>query len=149
MQFKGMCEFYRRHIEHFSDIAAPLTALTGKVEFRWGEAEQQAFDGLKHALTTAPVLAPPDYSRPFVVTCDASGVAVGGVLSQGEGAEMRVVAYESRKMSDAERRYENHDRELLAVIHALKKWDFHLRGKRFLIVRQTTRPPSSSRLSPT
>lgn len=134
LQFKGMCEFYRRHIEHFSDIAAPLTALTGKVEFRWGEAEQKAFDGLKHALTTAPVLAPPDYSRPFVVTCDASGVAVGGVLSQGEGADMRVVAYESRKMSDAERRYENHDRELLAVIHALKKWDFHLRGKKFLIV---------------
>ena len=134
LQFKGMCEFYRRHIEHFSSIAAPLSALTGKVEFHWGEAEQTAFDGLKKALTEAPVLAPPDYSSPFVVTCDASKYAVGAVLSQGEGSHMRVVAFESRKMNDAETRYLNHDKELLAVIHALKKWDFYLRGKRFRIV---------------
>jgi transposase InsO family protein len=134
LQFKGLCEFYRRFIEHFSEIASPLSALTGNVEFKWGEAEQQAFEALKHALTNAPILAPPDYTRPFVVTTDASKYAVGAVLSQGEGSEMRVVAYESRKMIDAETRYEIHDKELLAVIHALKKWDFHLRGRRFRIV---------------
>ena len=134
MQFKGLAEFYRRFVKDFSRIAAPLSALTKHVEFTWGTAEQEAFDALKYALTHAPILAPPDYSKPFLVTCDSSGFAVGAVLSQGEGDDMRVVAFESRKMSDAETRYENHDKELLAVIHALKKWDFHLRGKKFVVV---------------
>ena len=133
MAFKGLAEFYRRFVRDFSRIAAPLSVLTGTAEFRWGEAEQEAFEALKHALTTTPILAPPDYSRPFKVATDASKFAIGAVLTQGEGEHLRVVAYESRKMIDAETRYPVHDKELLAVIHALKKWDYHLRGQRFVI----------------
>ena len=134
LQFKGLAEFYRRFVKDFSAISAPLSALTGNVEWKWGPLEDKAFKQLKHALTHTPILAPPDYTKPFVVTCDASKFAVGAVLSQGEGKAMRVVAYESRKMIDAETRYDTHDKELLAVVHALKKWGFHLRGKKFVVV---------------
>jgi len=134
LQFKGMCEFYRRHVKDISKIAAPLTALTGNVPWHWGEIEEKAFNGLKEALSKAPILAPPDYSRQFIVTTDASKFAIGAVLSQGEGIDMRVVAFESRKMTDCETRYDVHDKELLAVIHALKKWAHHLRGRRFVCV---------------
>jgi hypothetical protein len=134
LQFKGLAEFYRRFVKEFSRISAPLSALTGNVPFLWGKNEQTAFEQLKYALTHAPILAPPDFSKQFLVTCDASKFAIGAVLSQGEGKDMRVVAYESRKMIDAETRYEVHDKELLAVIHALKKWHYYLRGKRFVIV---------------
>ena len=134
LQFKGLAEFYRRFVRNFSAMSAPLSELTGNVEWNWGPRQDKAFKQLKHALTHTPVLAPPDYSKPFVVTCDASKYAIGAVLSQGEGKDMRVVAYESRKMNDAETRYDTHDRELLAVIHALKKWGYHLRGKKFVVV---------------
>ncbi|GAX76411.1 hypothetical protein CEUSTIGMA_g3856.t1 [Chlamydomonas eustigma] len=137
LQFKGLAEFYRRFIKNFSDISAPLSALTGNAKWEWGTAQENAFTRLKTALTQALVLATPDYSKPFVVfvvTCDASGYAVGAVLSQGDGDDVRVIAYESRKMTDVETRYPIHDKELLAVIHALKKWGYHLRGKKFVIV---------------
>ncbi|GAX83849.1 hypothetical protein CEUSTIGMA_g11274.t1 [Chlamydomonas eustigma] len=135
LQFKGLAEFYRRFIKNFSDISAPLSALTGNAKWEWGTAQENAFTRLKTAaLTQAPVLATPDYSKPFVVTCDASGYAVGAVLSQGDGDDVRVIAYESRKMTDVETRYPIHDKELLAVIYALKKWGYHLRGKKFVIV---------------
>ena len=70
---------------------------------------------LKRAVTSAPVLAPPDFSQPFVITCDSSDYAIGSVLSQGKGQDMHAVAFESRKLNLAECRYENHDKELLSV----------------------------------
>lgn len=134
MRFKGLANFYRRFVHNFSKIAAPLSALTGNVPFKWGLAEQQAFDALKQALTQAPVLATPDFTRPFIVRCDASNYAIGQVLCQGDGKDERVVAYESRKLSPTEARYPVHDRELLSVIHALKKWRHYLLGGRNKIV---------------
>lgn len=134
LQFKGLAGFYRRFVKNFSKMAAPLSALCGNTPFKWGPEEQQAFDSLKQAITTAPVLQPADFSRPFVVTCDASGNAVGAVLSQGEGKDARPVAFESRKLNDAERKYKVHDQELLAVVHALKKWRHYLHGRKFVVV---------------
>jgi hypothetical protein len=134
LQFKGLVGFYKRFIKDFSKIAASLTALTGNVPFKWGEEERASFQALKKAITSAPVLAAPDFSKPFTVTCDASKYAVGGVLSQGEKGEPRVIAYESRKLTPAEVKYEVHDKELLAVIHALVKWRHYLHGSRFTIV---------------
>ena len=134
LQFKGLAGFYRRFIKDFSKITAPLSALTGNVPFQWEAKEKRAFEDLKKALTTAPVLATPDYSRPFLVRCDASMHAIGQVLSQGEGKAERVVAYESRKLNPAESRYPTHDQELLSVVHALKKWRHYLHGKRFTVI---------------
>ena len=79
--FLGLASFYRRFIKNFSRIAKPLTELTKeKSSLQWGEDEERAFLKLKMALVHAPILKLPDFSRPFVVTTDASQVALGAVL---------------------------------------------------------------------
>lgn len=82
-RFLGFANFYRRFIRNFSQIAAPLTALTStKVMFRWNTQAQEAFDALKSRFITAPVLSIPDPEQQFIVEVDASNVGVGTVLSQ-------------------------------------------------------------------
>jgi hypothetical protein len=81
--FLGRSGFYRRFVKDFGTIAAPINELTNKeVPFKWEEAQQKAFEELKMKLTTAPVLALSDFSKTFEIECDASGVAIGGVLMQ-------------------------------------------------------------------
>jgi hypothetical protein len=127
--FLGLANFYRRFIHNFSSIAIALTELTKKSKaFVWSPEAQASFEALKSSLCAAPVLAPPDRDRPYTITCDASAFAIGAVLSQGEGDEYRVVAYESRKLQPAERVYLNHDKETLSVIHALKKWRHYIQN---------------------
>jgi hypothetical protein len=123
--FIGMARYYRRFIEGFSKIAKPMTALLGnKVEFKWTQKCQEAFEALKEKLTTAPVLVLPDVHRPFSVYCDACYTGLGCVLMQ----EGRVVAYSSRQLKVHEKNYPIHDIELAAVIHALKTWRHYLYG---------------------
>ncbi|KAJ9517480.1 hypothetical protein QJQ45_024949 [Haematococcus lacustris] len=100
----------------------------------WGPEHQEAFERVKAALASNPVVRPPDFSRPFTVKTDASLYAIGAVLSQRDdnGAEY-VVAYESRKLQPAEINYPTHDRELLAVVHALTLWRHYLLGRPFTI----------------
>ncbi|KAJ9529315.1 hypothetical protein QJQ45_007999 [Haematococcus lacustris] len=138
--FLGLANFYRRFIKNFSDIAAPLTALTqadghdkqGKVT--WTSTQQSAFDALKHALTTAPVLIAPDPTQPYTLRCDASGIGIGAVLTQGTGPAERVVAYHSRKLLPAERNYPTHEQELLSLVEALKVWRHYLLGVNFTLL---------------
>ena len=93
--FIGMAGYYRRFIEGFSKIARPMTVLLAKkVEFKWTQKCQEAFEELKNRLTTAPVLVLPDVHKPFSVYCDASYTGLGCVLMQ----EGRVVAYSSRQL---------------------------------------------------
>jgi hypothetical protein len=78
--FFGLCSYYRRFVKGFSQLGAPLTDLTKKCAFYWTEDSQQTFNKMKEVMSTCPVLALPDFSQPFVLECDASGVGIGAVL---------------------------------------------------------------------
>ncbi len=125
--FIGMAGYYRRFIEGFSKIVKPMTSLLGnKVEFKWTQKCQEAFEALKEKLTTTPVLVLPDVHKPFSVYCDACYTGLGCVLMQ----EGRVVAYSSRQLKVHEKNYPIHDLELAAVVHALKTWRHYLYGQK-------------------
>ncbi len=137
MGFIGLANYYRRFVDHFASMALPLTdLLPEQAEWKWEEAQQQAFDALKLALTSAPVLVhAPCWDEPFVVETDASDFAIGAVLMQRDTSskKMRVVAYASHKLQPSERNYPAHEREMLAVVSALKEWRHYLLGKPFLL----------------
>jgi hypothetical protein len=132
--FLGLCNYYRRFIQDYSKIATPLTDLTHKdTPFHWTTQTQEAFDQLKTRMASTPVLCIPDPAYPFTVTTDASDYAVGAVLSQDQGHGPQPVAFISRKMNDHERNYATHEKETLAVMHALKKWRVYLEGRHFTV----------------
>ncbi|WVZ75917.1 hypothetical protein U9M48_023935 [Paspalum notatum var. saurae] len=123
--FLGLAGYYRCFIKDFSRISKPMTALTQKnTKFAWSPKCEEAFGTLKKLLTSAPVLAQPDITKPFDVYCDASGSGLGCVLMQ----EGRVIAYASCQLRKHEVNYPTHDLELLAVVYALKKWRHYLLG---------------------
>ncbi|WVZ70449.1 hypothetical protein U9M48_019118 [Paspalum notatum var. saurae] len=123
--FLNLAGYYRRFIKDFSKTAKPMTSLTKKnARYSWSLNCEEAFQSLKKSLTTAPVLAQPDVTKPFEVYCDASGNGLGCVLMQ----EGRVVAYASRQLRKHEANYLTHDLELAAVVHALKIWRHYLLG---------------------
>jgi transposase InsO family protein len=129
--FLGFGNYFRKFIQGYATLTAPLTALLKKGnKFDWSKSCQEAFDGLKYALTTAPVLALPDFTRIFEVVCDASGTGIGAVLLQ----EGRPVAFESRKLNVHEERYSVGEQELLSVVHALKTWRCYLEGVQSVVV---------------
>ena len=110
----GLCIYYRRFVKDFARISSTLHALTKKnASFRWGEDCQEAFEELKCALTSAPVLAMADDESTFILDTDAPYSAIGAVISQNQTGVERVVAYASRKMSKAEREYSAMRRKLL------------------------------------
>ncbi|KAK1628072.1 hypothetical protein QYE76_002387 [Lolium multiflorum] len=128
--FHGLAGFYRRFVPNFSTIAAPLNELTKKgVAFEWGVAQDHAFDELKRLLTSAPLLALPDFNKQFEIECDASGIGIGGVLMQ----EGRPIAYFSEKLSGAKLNYPIYDKELYALIRVLEVWQHYLWPKEFII----------------
>ncbi|XP_052732375.1 uncharacterized protein LOC128196187 [Vigna angularis] len=121
--FMGLAGYYRRFIEGFSKIVAPLTHLTRKDHpFTWTDRCESSFQELKQKLTSAPVLVIPNTAKPFEVYCDASHQGLGCVLMQ----ERRAVAYASRQLKIHEKNYPTHDLELAAVVFALKIWRHYL-----------------------
>ncbi|KAG1962189.1 retrotransposable element [Pimephales promelas] len=130
-RFLGFANFYRRFIRSFSQVAAPLTALTSvKTCFRWSDSAQGAFDLLKNRFTSAPILITPDISKQFIVEVDASEVGVGAILSQRSLADNKVhpCAFFSHRLSPSERNYDVGNRELLAIRLALGEWRQWLEG---------------------
>ncbi|PNY16525.1 retrotransposon-related protein [Trifolium pratense] len=126
--FVGLAGYYRRFIEGFSKIAAPLTQLTRKNQpFIWTQECEESFQTMKRLLTTSPVLVLPQPDQPYEVYCDASYQGLGCVLMQ----HRKVVAYASRQLKTHEKNYPTHDLELAAVVFALKIWRHHLYGAKF------------------
>ncbi|KAL0287105.1 UNVERIFIED_CONTAM: Retrovirus-related Pol polyprotein from transposon.6 [Sesamum angustifolium] len=128
--FLGLANYYRRFVKGYSEIARPVTDLLKKTEtWDWTPQCQVAFDNLKRAMVTDPVLVLPDMSKSFTLETDASDFALGGVLMQ----DGHPVAFENRKLKDVERRYSVHEKELLAVVHCLRLWRHYLLGSPFVV----------------
>jgi hypothetical protein len=132
--FIGLASFYRRLVPDFAKLAKPLTTLIRKnQEFLWVPNQQEAFDNLKNGLCTTPVLAFPDFSRPFILTSDARKIAVAAVLSQVQDGVERPIAYASRQLNRAEQNYSASEAELLAVVWAAKFFRCYLFGRHFVV----------------
>lgn len=132
--FLGLSNYYRKFIPNFSKIAEPIQKLLHKgTKFKWTEECQHAFKTLKHALVNPPLLIYPDFSKPFILTTDASGEALGAVLSQGKIGEDQPIAYASRSLNKAERNYSTIERELLAIVWATRNFRCYLYGRNFTV----------------
>ncbi|CAA7054036.1 unnamed protein product [Microthlaspi erraticum] len=132
--FLGHAGFYRRFIKDFSKIARPLTRLLCKeTEFLFDEECLKAFEMIKTALVTAPIVQAPNWDYPFEIMCDASDYAVGAVLGQRIDKKLHVIYYASRTMDDAQGRYATTEKELLAVVFAFEKFRSYLVGSKVIV----------------
>jgi len=129
-KFLGLANYYRRFIKDFAQVARPMNILTRKdVKWQWGEEQQKAFDELKRIFTTKPVLVAPDLDKEFRVEADASNYAIEGVLSMKCSDKLwRPVTFISKSLSNTERNYEIHDKEMLVVVRCLEAWRHFLEG---------------------
>jgi hypothetical protein len=131
----GLFSYYRRFIENFSKIAAPLNELLKKeVEYNWTDKQQQAFEALKEKLITAPIVQYPDFEKPFFLYTDASTIGIGSVLAQKSEKGEHVIAYASRTLTPAEKNYGVSELECLAVVWSIKYFRHYLCGSQFTII---------------
>jgi hypothetical protein len=132
--FLGLASFYRRLVPHFADIAKPLTQLTRKdANWEWNKECQESFDRLKQKLSNAPVLAFPDFKRPFILTTDASSVGLGAVLSQEHDGIEKPLSFTSRQLNWLEGAYSTSELETLALVWATKYFRCYLHGRKLLV----------------
>lgn len=135
-RFLGLTNFYRRFVKGYSQIAIPLINFAAKKE-AWSEKQDEAFEQLKTAMTTAPLLVSPKFEEgyKFQITTDACGTALGYVLEQLDpaGKVIGVIAYGSRKLQGAELRYPIRELEFMAIIVAIKTWKYYLGSRKFII----------------
>jgi len=133
-RFLGICGWYNQFVKNYSDIAIPLTNMLVKGNtWKWTAREEQAFVKLKEAVTQAPRLSSPDYTKPFVLQTDASEIGVGAVLFQrGETPMSRhIISHASRKLNTAQTNYPAVERECLAIIWAVDKYRPYLESGHF------------------
>jgi len=123
--FLSFANFYRRFIRDYSKITTPLSSLTRKEKgWEWSDKQQEAFEMLKKAMITEPILQHFNPEQPVTIETDASDYAIGAICSQpDEKGILHPVAYYSRKLKDPERNNDIHDKELLVIVDALRKWD--------------------------
>jgi len=132
--FIGLCSYYRRFIDRFADLAAPLHELQRKgILFVWTVEQDRASAQLKEALASAPVLGMPRDEGTFFLDSDSSDVGLGSVLSQFQDGREVVISYASRALSKAEQNYDVTRKELLAVVYRLKTFKQYLLGRRFVV----------------
>jgi len=135
-RFLGMVGWYRKFVNNFAAVSAPLTdLLKPKRKFSMTPEGQQAFEKLKEMLSSAPVLRSPDFSRPFYIHCDASKTGVGGVLVQkSENGDEFPIAFVSKKLNKAQKNYSVTEQECLAAIICVKRFRAYVEGHEFTIV---------------
>lgn len=135
-QFLGLVGYYRRFIKDFSKITRPMTKYLKKdstVELK-DPSYVSAFNTLKAILSTDQILTYPQFDHPFILTTDASGFALGAVLSQIQDNVEKPIAFASRTLSDTESRYATNEKEALAIIWAVNKFKPYLYGQKFTLI---------------
>ena len=126
--FLGLTSYYRRFIKNYSELSAPLSALTHghpkkgkKVKINWDDQAEASFQKLKQRMVDEVILQFPDYSKPFRLCTDASDLSIGGVLSQvDENGHERPITFFSKVLSDTEKKYSTLEREALGLVHGLR-----------------------------
>ncbi|XP_058876949.1 uncharacterized protein LOC131731694 [Acipenser ruthenus] len=134
--FLGLAGYYRRFISHFATRATPLTDLTKGHKNRpiqWSKECEAAFQDLRHALLSRPVLKNPDFRKDFILQTDASGVGLGAVLAQDFDGEEHPIMFLSRKLLPREQRYATIEKECLAIKWAVESLKYYLWGRRFTL----------------
>lgn len=133
--FLGLCAYFRRYVNNFAKIAKPLTTLLKKdTPFVWTNTQQDSFDKLKSALANEVTLAFPNFDELFYVTTDASDMAIGAMLSQGELPNDRPIYFYSKTLNDTQKRYSTIEKELLAIVEAIKAFRVYLYGRFFILI---------------
>ena len=134
-RFIGMVNFYHKFIPNLAEVAAPLNGLRKKgMRFVWGPEQQQAFDTLKAAISQPPVLGMANFSEKFVLQTDASGSALGAVLSQEREGFRQPIAYASRTLSAQERKASStYELECLAVLFGTEKFRKYIEHQEFIL----------------
>lgn len=133
-RFLGMCNYFRRYVRNYAKMAKPLTSLLRKeTPFVLAEAQQKAFDALKKALAEEVTLAFPTDEQLYV-TCDSSSHSIGAMLSVGELPNDRPIYFFSKTLNDVQKRYSTIERELLAIVEAIKAFRVYLYGRFFILI---------------
>lgn len=133
--FLGLVGYYRKFIQNFAKTSKPLTKLLKKdTKFIWDASCSIAFQTLKESIISPPILQYPDFSKKFIITTDASNFAVGAILSQGEINKDKPIAFASRTLNHAEQNYSTTEKELAAVVWAVKHFRPYIFGTKFKIV---------------
>jgi len=127
--FLRLTGYYNKLIKGYASIATPLSNSLKKENFHWNDHTSKAFDNLKAAITKAPVLALPDFSKAFTLETDASGIGIRAVLSQ----EQHPIAFFTKKFTPRMQRQSAYIRESYAITEAVAKFRHYLHGHRFVI----------------
>ncbi|XP_020415503.1 uncharacterized protein LOC109948019 [Prunus persica] len=127
--FLGLTGYYRKFIPHYDRKSFPLTQLTKKDGFLWTPEATTAFHKLKELMLSPRVLTLPDFTKPFIIESNASGSGIGVVLQQ----EGRPIAFTSKTLGPRNQALSTYEREMMAIVHAIKKWHHYLQGRHFII----------------
>jgi hypothetical protein len=135
--FIGLAGYYRKFVPQFSERAAVLTDLTkgrSPTKLVWNEQHEMAFEDLKNALKTPPVLRPPHWDKTFILQVDASNRGLGAILSQtDENGDERPIAYASRKLQPREEKLSTTEKECLSIVWGVETFRYYLYGRRFIL----------------
>jgi hypothetical protein len=125
----GLTGYYRKFVRNYGRIAVALMTLTKKDAFSWTLEETKSFEQLKEVMCKAPVLTTLDFTKTFIVECDASGNGIGVVLMK----EGRPLDFEIRPLKGKDLHKAVYDEEMMEILHALKKWRPYLIGRNFKV----------------